>query len=102
MALDHAGSLPARSVIAVAGLPRGATLSAGRPYGEAEWNLRTDEIGDLRIASAQGCERREQAQGQASVAPDGEILAGTETTLNVAAAPDPGAGESCRRSGACA
>jgi len=49
VALDHAGSLPARSVIAVAGLPHGATLSAGRPYGEAEWNLRTDEIGDLPI-----------------------------------------------------
>src|SRR5262249_11580955 len=49
IALDHTGDLPARSSIAVAGLPHGAALSAGRPYGENEWNLRTDEIGDLNL-----------------------------------------------------
>ena len=92
VALDHAGSLPARSVIAVAGLPRGATLSAGRPYGEAEWNLRTDEIGDLRIALPNAASGESKLRVKL-VAPDGEILAGTETTLKVAAAPDPGAGE---------
>jgi hypothetical protein len=89
VALDHAGSLPARSVIAVAGLPRGATLSAGRPYGEAEWNLRTDEIGDLRIALPKAASGESKLRVKL-VAPDGEILAGTETTLKVAAAPDTG------------
>jgi hypothetical protein len=89
VALDHAGSLPARSVIAVAGLPHGATLSAGRPYGEAEWNLRTDEIGDLRITLPKAASGESRLRVKL-VAPDGEILAGTETVLKVAAASDPG------------
>lgn len=88
VALDHAGSLPARSVIAIAGLPHGATLSAGRPYGEAEWNLRTDEIGDLRITLPKAASGESRLRVKL-VAPDGEILAGTETVLKVAAASDP-------------
>ena len=92
VALDHAGSLPARSVIAVAGLPHGATLSAGRPYGEAEWNLRTDEIGDLRITLPKAASGESRLRVKL-VAPDGEILAGTETVLNVTAASDPGFGD---------
>ena len=88
VALDHAGALPARSVIAIAGLPSGATLSAGRPYGDAEWNLRTDEIGDLRIALPKAASGESKLRVKL-VAPDGEILAGTETTLKVAAASDP-------------
>jgi Bacterial SH3 domain len=91
VALDHAGSLPARSVIAVAGLPHGATLSAGRPYGEAEWNLRTDEIGDLRITLPKAASGESRLRVKL-VTPDGEILAGTETVLKVAAASDPGVG----------
>jgi hypothetical protein len=84
--------LPARSVIAVAGLPHGATLSAGRPYGEAEWNLRTDEIGDLRITLPKAASGESRLRVKL-VAPDGEILAGTETVLKVAAASDPGFGD---------
>jgi hypothetical protein len=90
--LDHSGVLPARSVIAVAGLPHGATLSAGRPYGEAEWNLRTDEIGDLRITLPKAASGESRLRVKL-VAPDGEILAGTETVLKVAAASDPGVGD---------
>jgi hypothetical protein len=86
--LDHSGALPARSVIAVAGLPQGATLSAGRPYGEAEWNLRTDEIGDLRIALPKAASGESKLRVKL-VAPDGEILAGAETTLKVVAASHP-------------
>ncbi|MGH6827106.1 SH3 domain-containing protein [Methyloceanibacter sp.] len=95
VALDHAGALPARSVIAIAGLPHGATLSAGRPYGEAEWNLRTDEIGDLRIALPKAASGESKLRVKL-VAADGEILAGTETTLKVAAASDPGANDSAQ------
>src|SRR5262245_59370494 len=91
VALDHAGSLPARSVIAVAGLPHGATLSAGRPYGEAEWNLRTDEIGELRITLPKTASGESRLRVKL-VAPDGEILAGTETVLKVASASDPRVG----------
>jgi hypothetical protein len=90
--LDHSGVLPARSVIAVAGLPHGATLSAGRPYGEAEWNLRTDEIGDLRITLPKAASGESKLRVKL-VAPDGEILAGAETTLKVAAASHPDAGD---------
>jgi hypothetical protein len=82
IALDHTGDLPARSTIALAGLPEGATLSSGRPYGETEWNLRPDEIGDLRLVLPKA------ASGETTlrvklVAPDGEIIAGTETILKV-------------------
>jgi hypothetical protein len=105
--LDHAGALPARSVIAIAGLPHGATLSSGRPYGEAEWNLRTDEIGDLLITLPKAATGESRLRVRL-VAPDGEILAGAETLLKVVAAPDTGVGdvagdqaslrsESCRR-----
>ena len=88
VALDHAEALPARSVIAIAGLPHGATLSAGRPYGEAEWNLRTDEIGYLRITLPKAASGESRLRVKL-VAPDGEILAGTETVLKVAAASAP-------------
>ena len=30
-------------------MPEGAAFSQGRPYGATEWNLRPDEIGDLRL-----------------------------------------------------
>src|SRR5512147_219145 len=89
--LDHSGALPARSVIAVAGLPHGATLSSGRPYGETEWNLRTDEIGDLRITVPKAASGESKLRVKL-VAPDGEILAGAETVLKVTAASDPGVG----------
>ena len=49
IAIDSDGALPARSVIAIRAMPEGATFSQGRPYGTTEWNLRPDEIGDLRL-----------------------------------------------------
>ena len=80
--LDRTGALPARSIIAISGLPRGATLSSGRPYGETGWNLRSDEVGGLRLILA------EVAPGESTlriklVAPDGRIIAGTETILKL-------------------
>jgi Bacterial SH3 domain len=87
IALDHTGDLPARSVIAISGLPQGAMLSSGRPYGETEWSLRLDEIGDLQLALPKA------ASGETTlrvklVAPDGEIVASTETALKIAADPN--------------
>ena len=49
IALDGTDGVPARSIIAISGLPQGSMLSSGRPYGETEWNLKTDEIGDLHL-----------------------------------------------------
>jgi uncharacterized protein YgiM (DUF1202 family) len=78
--------VPARSIIAVSGLPQGSTLSSGRPYGDTEWNLKTDEIGDLHLVLPH------TASGEAKlivqlVAPDGTIIADTATLLKTAADP---------------
>jgi hypothetical protein len=84
--LDGTDALPPRSIVAVSGLPSGASFSDGRPYGETEWTFRTDEIGDLKLTLP------ENAAGETKlhvnlVAPDGRLIAGAETALNVA--PDP-------------
>jgi hypothetical protein len=49
LAIDATDALPARSIVAVSGLPHGASFSEGRPYGTSEWSLRPDEIGDLQL-----------------------------------------------------
>jgi hypothetical protein len=87
IALDHRGELPARSTIAIAGLPQGATLSSGRPYGETDWNLRPDELGDLSLVLPKTASGETKLRVRL-VAPDGEIVAGTETILKVAAEPE--------------
>ncbi len=84
--LDGTDALPARSIIAVSGLPVGASFSEGRPYGETEWTFRPDEIGDLKLLLPSS------ARGQATLkvqlaAADGRMIASAETTLKVA--PDP-------------
>ena len=84
--LDTDEVLPARSVVAIRAMPEGATFSQGRPYGESEWSLRPDEIGDLRLHVPAG------AMGASDihidlVAADGTILASAITRLDIA--PDP-------------
>jgi len=84
IALASVEPLPSRSVIAVTGLPAGATLSAGRPYTEREWNVRPDELSGLRLYVP------ENAQGEtvleiALIASDGETLAEAQTALKVTA-----------------
>jgi hypothetical protein len=79
--LRHATAMPARSVIAVDGLPAGVTLSAGRPYGDGEWNLRPDEIGDLRLVAGDG------AVGESTLrlrlVADGAVLATADSRLEI-------------------
>jgi hypothetical protein len=84
--LDTDEALPSRSLIAIRALPDGATFSQGRPYGESEWSLRPDEIGDLRLRVPKS------AMGASDihvdlVAADGTILASAVTQLDIA--PDP-------------
>jgi hypothetical protein len=86
IALDGTDGVPPRSIIAISGLPQGSTLSSGRPYGETEWNLKTDEIGDLRLVLPH------TASGEAKliiqlIAPDGAIIADTATLLKTTADP---------------
>jgi hypothetical protein len=83
--LDGTDGVPARSIIAISGLPQGSTLSNGRSYGETEWNLKPDEIGDLHLVLPN------TASGQSKltinlIAPDDAVLATTETILLVTSA----------------
>jgi hypothetical protein len=86
IALDGTDGVPARSIIAISGLPHGASFSDGRPYGEAEWNLRSDQIGDLRLILP------DTATGESHlaiklIAPDDKVIADAETILKVTPAP---------------
>jgi len=86
IALDGTDGVPARSIIAIKGLPSGSTLSDGRPYGDSEWNLTSDQIGDLHLALPS------TAHGEMQVAislitPDDKVITDTETVLKVTPAP---------------
>jgi hypothetical protein len=86
IAIDEADTLPSRSIIAIRGLPEGVTFSSGRPYGETEWTLRPDEIGDLRFtlpATASG----ERSLNIELVAADGRTIASASTTLRISSDP---------------
>jgi hypothetical protein len=87
LSLDGTDGVPGRSSIAISGLPVGAKLSNGRPYGETGWNLKADEIGDLHLVlpkSASG----ETRIGIQLIAADGEVLANAETVLEVTIDPE--------------
>ncbi len=86
VALDGTDGVPARSVIAVAGLPSGSTLSDGRPYGDTEWNLKPDQIGDLHLALPATAEGEFQVR-ISLLAPDDKMIADTQTVLKVAPMP---------------
>ena len=86
ISVDSSGPLPSRSVLAVRAMPEGASLSKGRPYGDAEWSLNPDELADLSLRMP------ENLSGDTSlrielIAPDGAILATSVTRLE--AAPNP-------------
>jgi hypothetical protein len=84
--LDGTDGVPVRSTVAISGLPPGTSISNGRPYGATGWNLKTDEIGDLHLVVASDFAGEANVRVQL-VAPDGEVLAGAETALKVAANP---------------
>ena len=88
IALDGTDGVPFRSAIAISGLPAGATLSGGRPYGATGWNLKPDEIGDLHLVLPDAA-RGETRLAIQLVDSAGEIVAAAETTLRVAAKPEP-------------
>lgn len=78
IALD--GTVPPRSVVAIGGLPQGSNFSQGRPFGEDEWNLKPDQIGDLELvlpAAASG----EYRLSIMLVAPDDAVIARADSLL---------------------
>jgi len=92
IALDGTDGVPPGSVIAVRGLPPGATLSAGRPADAGDWILRPGEIGDLRLVPA-GAARDEALLAIELRAPNDGILADATTILRLAGNPMPAAGD---------
>jgi hypothetical protein len=82
IAIDGTDGVPARSVIAISGLPQGSTLSEGRPYGEGEWNLKSDEIGDLHLVVANSANGESKLEIRL-IAPNDEVIADAETVLKV-------------------
>jgi hypothetical protein len=88
IALDGTDGVPFRSAIAISGLPAGAKLSGGRPYGATGWNLKPDEIGDLHLVLPDAAEGETRLAIQL-VDSAGEIVATAETTLRAAAKPEP-------------
>lgn len=86
IAVDSADALPARSIIAIRAMPQGAAFNQGRPYGATEWNVRPDEIGDLRLRLPKLATGRADLRIELMAA-DGTILASAVTRLDVA--PDP-------------
>jgi Bacterial SH3 domain len=83
IAIDSDGALPARSLIAIRAMPPGATFSQGRPYGTTEWNLRPDEIGDLRLRLPKTASGSSDMRVELMAA-DGTILASATTRLDIA------------------
>ena len=80
--LDGTDGVPARSIIAIRGLPEGSRLSSGRPYDDAEWNVKPDEIGDLHLVVPSTASGDAQLLIQL-VSPDGAIIADTATALKM-------------------
>lgn len=85
VALSSVHPFPLGSIIAIQGLPEGTTLSSGRPYGETEWALRPDEIGDLRLLLPKAASGRTNLSIRL-VAGDGTIIANAATQLRIAVA----------------
>jgi Bacterial SH3 domain len=86
IALDGTDGVPPRSIIAIRGLPPRSNFSEGRPYGDSEWNLKPDQIGDLNLAlptDANGA----FTIGIALIAPDDGMIAEAKTLLEIAPPP---------------
>ena len=86
IALDGTDGVPPGSIIVIRGLPSGSTLSNGWPRGETEWDLKTDEIGDLHLTPTAAADGESKLTIQL-VAPNNLILASTATRLRIAADP---------------
>lgn len=86
ISLDGTDGVPLRSGIVVRGLPTGAALSEGRLV-EGSWNLRSDEIGDLRLIVPYLPAGNVDLDVELT-APDGRVIAAVETMLVVSAIPE--------------
>jgi hypothetical protein len=83
LAIDATDALPPRSIVAVSGLPHGASFSEGRPYGTSGWSLRPDELGDLQLRLP-GTRNSASTLHIELLTADGAVLAQSETRLTIA------------------
>ena len=88
IALDGTDGVPSRSVIAITGLPQNSNFSEGRPFGDSEWVLKPDQIGDLHLVLPPGA-TGEFKLGIELIAPDDQVIAEAETLLAIAPQPAP-------------
>jgi hypothetical protein len=89
IALDGTDGVPSRSVIAIEGLPHASNLSEGRPYGESDWMVKPDQIGDLHLVLSRSTTIGEFKLAIALIGPDENIIARAETILTIAPAAAP-------------
>lgn len=92
VALDGTDSVPLRSVIAIKGLPQGSNFSEGRPYGDREWSLRPDQIGDLSLVVPAGTNGAFELS-IALIAPDDRVIAEARSLVVARPPPEPVAPE---------
>jgi hypothetical protein len=88
LALDGTDGVPSRSVIAIKGLPAGSNFSEGRPFGESEWTLRPDQIGDLQLLVPAGASGEFKLE-IALITPGDQVITEAETLLAIAPSPVP-------------
>ena len=88
IALDGTDGVPSRSVIAIKGLPQHSNFSEGRAFGDSEWVLKPDQIGDLHLVLPAGA-TGEFKLGIVLIAPDDQVIAEAETLLAIAPQPAP-------------
>jgi hypothetical protein len=89
IALDGTDGVPSRSIIAIEGLPQASNLSEGHPYGESDWMLKPDQIGDLQLVLSRSTTIGEFKLAIALIGPDENIIARAETILTIAPAATP-------------
>jgi hypothetical protein len=83
IALDPPEAIPPRSIVAIRGLPAGTVFSNGRRYGETEWNVRPDNLRDLRLTLPK-TSTGQRALSIELIAADGTTIATAATRLDVA------------------
>ena len=88
IALDGTDGVPSRSIIAIKGLPQHSNFSEGRPFGEGEWVLKPDQIGDLHLVLPAGA-TGEFKLSIVLIAPDHQVIAEADTLLAIAPQPAP-------------
>ena len=80
LALGGTTRLPTGSFFSIRGLPSGASLSSGRPYGDEDWSLTLEEVDGLKVVLPETAEAETQL-GIELLSPGGQKIASAEMLL---------------------